>query len=186
MNDYPWYAVVRGESLEQGDILRQCPVFLPPKGLSARGSRPEGLTVEFEWTERDVIVLSQTCDLAQGREKVAEVLLCAVWSCDEVGGHLATPKGKEDARRGNLPPYHMLAPCRLPGFEGDVSVVDFRRVYSLPLDYFRELAAGVGDRIRLLPPYREHLAQAFARFFMRVGLPVDIPSFSPQKTGGPT
>ena len=25
------------------------------------------------------------------------------------------------------------------------------------------------------PPYREHLAQAFARFFMRVGLPIDIP-----------
>jgi hypothetical protein len=29
----------------------------------------------------------------------------------------------------------------------------------------------------LLPPYREHLSQAFARFFMRVGLPVDIPPF---------
>ena len=30
------------------------------------------------------------------------------------------------------------------------------------------------DRIRVLPPYREHLSQAFARFFMRVGLPQDI------------
>jgi hypothetical protein len=28
---------------------------------------------------------------------------------------------------------------------------------------------------RLLPPYREHLSQSFARYFMRVGLPVDIP-----------
>jgi len=34
-----------------------------------------------------------------------------------------------------------------------------------------------GNRLRLLPPYREHLAQAFARFFMRVGLPADIPKF---------
>ncbi len=33
------------------------------------------------------------------------------------------------------------------------------------------------SRLRLLPPYREHLAQGFARFFMRVGLPVDIPAF---------
>jgi hypothetical protein len=29
-------------------------------------------------------------------------------------------------------------------------------------------------RFRLLPPYREHLSQAFARFFMRVGLPIPI------------
>jgi hypothetical protein len=28
----------------------------------------------------------------------------------------------------------------------------------------------VGCELRLLPPYREHLSQAFARFFMRVGL----------------
>jgi len=28
-----------------------------------------------------------------------------------------------------------------------------------------------------MEPYREHLAQAFARFFMRVGLPVDISPF---------
>ena len=30
-------------------------------------------------------------------------------------------------------------------------------------------------------PYREHLAQAFARYFMRVGLPVDIPAFKSDK-----
>ena len=31
--------------------------------------------------------------------------------------------------------------------------------------------------VTLLPPYREHLSQAFARFFMRVGLPLDIAPF---------
>jgi hypothetical protein len=34
-----------------------------------------------------------------------------------------------------------------------------------------------GKRLRLLPPYREHLSQAFARFFMRIGLPVHIDLF---------
>jgi len=53
-----------------------------------------------------------------------------------------------------------------PGNEGTVST-----------DVVREVAAEQGDGIRLLPPYREHLAQAFARFFMRVALPVDIPDF---------
>lgn len=34
---------------------------------------------------------------------------------------------------------------------------------------------GKGDGLRLHPPYREHLSQAFARFFLRVGLAGDIP-----------
>jgi len=49
-------------------------------------------------------------------------------------------------------------------------------VFSLPVRFVRKKAAD-GRRLRLLPPYREHLSQAFARFFMRVGLPVDIPAF---------
>lgn len=178
MIDYPWYSVVGGDSIEQGDILRHCAVFLPPSGLLIGKAVPEEATAEFEWVERDVIVLSQTCDLVKGREKVTEVLLCAVWSFAEVGGHLATPRGMEDARRGNLPAYHMLAPCKLAGFESEVAVVDFRRVHSLPVGHVREFASSVGERVRLLPPYREHLAQAFARFFMRVGLPIDIPPFA--------
>jgi hypothetical protein len=177
MPEYPWYAVVNEDVLEQGDMLRRCAVFFPPNGTLTGRETPDESTAEFDWVERDLIVISQTCDLVKGREKVTEVLLCAFWTCDEVGGHLATPRGKEDARRGNLPAYHMLAPCNLSGFELDVAVVDFRRVYSLPLDYLREFATETGDRIRLLPPYREHLAQAFARFFMRVGLPIDIPPF---------
>lgn len=177
MSDYPWYAVVRGDSIEQSDILRHCAVFLPLSGFPADSNLPSEVFAEFEWLDRDVIVMSQTCDLVFGREKVTEVLLCAVWSCAEVGGHLATPKGMEDARRGNLPPYHMLAPCGLSGLESDVAVVDFRRVHSLPLAHVRQFASNAGDRVRLLPPCREHLAQAFARFFMRVGLPIDIPPF---------
>jgi hypothetical protein len=177
MVDYAWYRTVTGDDLEQGDMLRRCPVFLPPSELRIDESTAEGLTAEFDWVERDVVVLSQTCDLVKDREKVKEVLLCALWTCAEIGGHLATSRGMEDARRGNLPGYHMLAACEIAGFETEVAVVDFRRIYSLPLGYVRQLVSRAGDRIRLLPPYREHLAQAFARFFMRVGLPVDIPPF---------
>ena len=71
----------------------------------------------------------------------------------------------------------LLAECRLPGLTRDLRVVDFRRLYSLPLTFVRQVAARGGDRLRLLPPYREHLSQAFARYFMRVGLPQDIPPF---------
>jgi hypothetical protein len=77
-------------------------------------------------------------------------------------------------RRGNVPGYHLLNKCEIDGFKTDYLVVDFRTVYSVPFDFILNLAMKRGRRLRLLPPYREHLSQAFARFFMRVGLPVDI------------
>ncbi|OHB66262.1 MAG: hypothetical protein A2V70_04925 [Planctomycetes bacterium RBG_13_63_9] len=106
------------------------------------------------------------------------MLLCSVWDRSELtAGHLATPKGLEEARRGNLPAFHVLAASILPGMEHEIRLVEFRRVYSLPIGFLRKKALDDGRRLRLLPPYREHLSQAFARFFMRVGLPVDIPPF---------
>ena len=79
------------------------------------------------------------------------------------------------------------SPGRFPWFElvdgmqleqGDFQLVDFSRVFTIAVRLTRDLAVSQGMRLRLNPPYREHLAQAFARFFMRVGLPVDIPPFS--------
>jgi hypothetical protein len=170
---YPWYRVVSGDDLEQGDLIEACPVFLPPDDLDAASAA----VTTFNWEERDVVVMTQTCDLVKGREKVTEVLLCPIWQRSELTeGYLATSKGLEDARRGNLPGFHLVAACSLAGWERDVRVVDFRRVYSLPVGFLRRQASRA-DRLRLLPPYREHLAQAFARFFMRIGLPADIPPF---------
>jgi hypothetical protein len=86
----------------------------------------------------------------------------------------------EDARKGRLPAYHLLAESNIGTFKRDVCVVDFRRVYSLPVAFVRRRAS-LGNRLRLMPPYREHLSQSFARFFMRVGLPIDIPPFNATK-----
>ncbi len=171
---YPWYRVVAGDDLEQGDILEGCPVFSPPADLAGEDHK----TAIFGWEEQDVVVMTQTCDLAKGREKVFEVMLCPVFRQSMVTeGYLSTPKGMEEARRGNVPGFHLLAACSLPGFVREVRVVDFRQVHTLPLPFARRQAALTAGRLRLSPPYREHLAQAFARFFMRVGLPIDIPPF---------
>ena len=171
---YPWYALIsEGDEIQQGDLLESCPVFTPPADLDL-----DDETAEFEWVERDVVVMSQSCDLVKGRAKVEEVLLCAVWRRSEAAGKspFTTPRGFEEARRGNLPGFHLLAECSLPGFERELRVVDFRRLYSLPIAYVRHKLEAA-PHLRLLPPYREHLSQAFARTFMRVGLPVDIPPF---------
>ena len=171
---YPWYESTTGEDLEQGDLFEAFPVYQPPEELAGG----ETLSPMFDVDDRDVVLLTQTCDLVAGREKVSHIVVCPVWPvADFREGVLANPKGREEARRGNLPAYHMLAACGLAGFERECRVVDFRQLFSLPLAFTRRKAGLVDRRLRLLPPYREHLAQAFARFFMRVGLPLDIPPF---------
>ena len=71
-----------------------------------------------------------------------------------------------------------MAKCDLDGFRNDdYLVVDFRSVFSVPINYLSAKAKSQEKRLRLKPPFREHLSQAFARFFMRVGLPADIPKF---------
>ena len=172
LKPYPWYGVVSGLDLEHGDVLERCPVF-DPDSTNLDDLRDRGL---FTWAERSVIVLTQSCDLIPGREKTSHVLLCALWRLADfpAGHHLATPKGLE-ARRGNIPGFHMLGPFDDSEFHEAARLVDFRRTWSLPLDYLRKKADK--PHLRLLPPYREHLSQSFARYFMRVGLPSDIPPF---------
>lgn len=58
VGEYPWYGIVDGDDIEQGDILENCPVFLPPDDLDLASSE----TPTFPWEDRDVIVMSQSCD----------------------------------------------------------------------------------------------------------------------------
>jgi hypothetical protein len=74
--------------------------------------------------------------------------------------------------------YHLLNKCDMLNESNDYLVVDFRSVFSVPYSFLKEFSKKQTTRIRLMSPYREHLSQAFARFFMRVGLPTDIPQFS--------
>ncbi|MEG4959326.1 MULTISPECIES: hypothetical protein [unclassified Microcoleus] len=184
-NQYPWYQLVSGEEedIKQGDILEDCPVFQLPENLAEiTKDQLNNIKIKGQWRPQDVIIMSQSCDMVKGREKLTETLLCAVWKRSELKeGYLASNVGMEEARRGNLPGYHVLGECSLPEFHREVRVVDFRRVYSLPLPFVRRLAIAAEKRIRLLPPYREQLAQALARYFMRVGLPTDIPPFASSK-----
>lgn len=173
LRDYPWYRAVPGEStLEQGDFLQNCPVVVPP----AKYEAGEETTVDI--AEYNVIVMSQSCDIAQG--KVDLILVCPVWSLVDFGGSNEIFKGnsgKEKLRRGEVVGYYLLNRCEEEDFEADFQVADFRATYSVDANFLQEFAREQPWRLRLLPPYREHLSQAFARFFMRVGLPVDIPPF---------
>jgi len=110
---------------------------------------------------------------------VDDVILAAIYTREELKGDPRFRKTSEweNARKGRFPRYHLLNKCELSGHELDFMLVDLGMVFSLSVEFVREFAKSQGDRVRLLPPYREHLSQAFARFYMRVGLPVDIPPF---------
>lgn len=172
--EYPWYKIVDGkESPLQGDFLDSCPIVKP-----LHPSEFKKVEIKSEIVEYDVIILSQSCDLEQ--KKVDLVLVCPVWPLNVIereNSYYKSKKAKESLRRGNIPSYHLLNKCELKGFENDFLIVDFHNVFSVSYGFIIAFIAKNKQRLRLLSPYREHLSQAFARFFMRVGLPIDIPSF---------
>jgi hypothetical protein len=83
---------------------------------------------------------------------------------------------KDALRKGRRPAYHLLNLCDLDGHAAPHLVCDFADAFAIPVEYASQLTQA-GDRLRLLPPYREQLAQNFARFYMRVGLPIDVSAF---------
>lgn len=171
-DQYPWYEVVDNNDFEQGDILRSCPVVLPTPDLPF--PLPEN-EIPIDVVTRDIIILTQSCDLVN--TKVRDVMLCPHWElarAGEVDTALAQKGAAKEIKVGRRHRYHLLAASDIEGHTMGVRIVDFGRAFSLPKDYLRQFSESQGQRLRLCPPYREHLSQAFARFFMRVGLPQDI------------
>ena len=169
MTEYPWYELAKHRGLLQGDFINSCPIVVPFKATSPG-------KVSADIIKYNVIVMSQSCDLEQ--KKLELVLVCPIWELSEfeaINPNYKSKKIKEN--KGYLPGYHLLNKCEVSGFKKGYLVVDFRSVYSVPFEFLTDLIKGQAERLCLLPPYKEHLSQAFARFFMRVALPVDIPPF---------
>jgi len=164
----------------QGDIIPNCPVFRPPENLKWPPQQDEE-EAEFTVGNQDIIIMSQSCDLeAQQKSDMWLVLLCPIWKLSEAesaNAFLRSSYGKEECRKGHMHGYHMIAECSDERWRNEISIVSFREVLSLPLNFLRNFAQSLGSRPRMRSPYREHLAQSFARYFMRVGLPVNIPPF---------
>lgn len=173
---YPWYQELEVEEneIQQGDFIPECPIVIPPSKFN------EDQSVDIEIMLVDAVVLSQTCDLVH--KKVDIVLVCPYYSLKDWISRLpeGQNKGKglkrtlEDLRKGHLPSYHLLSKSDDINDVEDFQVVDFKNVYGIKVELLNELVNGMKSRLRLLPPYREHLSQAFARYFMRVGLPQDL------------
>jgi hypothetical protein len=170
----PWWISATGEGLMQGDFLPHCyvPLFQPEFGRQTTAAAPVAVEV------RDCVVLTQSCDLEN--DKAVLVALCPVFFLSDfeaVNKPFAQKGAWERVRQGRVEGLHLLASPMEPANNRASLVADFRQIYSLPLGYLRRHAASLGPRWRLRSPFLEHLSQAFARLFMRVGLPSAIPAF---------
>jgi hypothetical protein len=172
MPKYEWYDIVQGNELQQGDILEGVDIYLAlPDGVKSDNVRS---LVETH----DVIVLTQSCDIV--KEMCRNILVCPIWTLADAMRqvpHFKTARGLEDLRNGRVVGFHILNKCDKEDLQRDFRIITFYRVFELPKARAIAIANAQSQRLRLLPPYREHFSQAFARFFMRVGLPTDIPKF---------
>ena len=176
--DYPWYSTLQAGDygIEQGDFIPDCPFVIPPAKLTFSVGEKQS----FEIKQANSIILSQSCDLAHN--KIEIVMLCAHYPLsywvNELPSDRKSKKGLDKTldklREGSLPSFHLLNSSSEIGYFDEEQVVDFRNIYSIHIDALNEIVSQLSPRYRLLPPYREQLSQAFAKFFMRVGLPVDI------------
>ena len=175
-----WYEVTQGSELLQGDLLRACPIprVLGLEQWPLRAGQP----LEVDITQEDVVIVSQSCDLANA--KIHDVVLAQVLDW-QVACRALIQQGNTFARSrnfrralvaGNIPSLSLLHKYERAPTLG-WSIVDFHRLFVLPKPVVIAVAQAAGPRLRLRSPYREHLAQALARYFMRVGLPHDAQAF---------
>ena len=159
MIDMNWYELIETAELLQGDLLANCPVFEPDKGV--QWPIAANAEVGFRIQVLDLVVLTQSCDLANN--KVEKVLLARVMPWQELvqneaaAGNTAV-KGSKFRKLlvdGNIPSLSLLhkreAEPSLPW-----SVVDFHHLFTLPKSFVTAFADSVGPRLRLCSPYREH------------------------------
>src|SRR3972149_7391309 len=96
---WPWYEIADGnESLLQGDFINTCPVVIPPKAYAPQEK------IQANVIEYDVVIMSQSCDLAQ--KKLDLVLVCPVWLFSEFkkrNDFFKSRKGREALSQGNVP-----------------------------------------------------------------------------------
>lgn len=174
--DYPWYEFIKDSNdITQGDIIKGCPV-----PIIKNTQLVEGGIIEAEVEIIDGIVLTQACDIAN--RKVDNIILCSITSKEQFEKQLLDKnktskeikKSIESIIKGQQNAYHIINEYKSEEFTQDYYIINFKDIFSVPVELARSIALSSGKRLRLCPPYREHLSQAFARYFMRVGLPINI------------
>jgi hypothetical protein len=153
-----------GDPIDQADIVEECPlVFVNHYDLDNDHQN------EIEFVPARVLVLTQTCDLAN--RKTSMVTAAVAHDAQFLVGHgvLKPADIRGSIRSGRVFGWYYLPASgehRLPEM-----VIDLHQLHTVRLDLLTACCQRGQRRARLLTPYREHLAKHFADTFSRIGLP---------------
>ncbi|MGD9854588.1 MAG: hypothetical protein AB7U20_06505 [Planctomycetaceae bacterium] len=148
--------------LDQGDLIQDCPLAL----FESLGG---GGIPEVNWGTERVLVLTQTCDLAQG--KTNRVVVAAAVDAEQVvlSGQFSPQAVQGQVRMARVYGWYFLPAddqLELPEL-----IIDFNQLHSLPRHLLEQLCRD-GHRVASVQtPFREHLAKHFADTYSRIGLP---------------
>lgn len=158
------YTAIRAEeAIDQGDLIEECPSVII--STIAIGQSLED--VHFE--SGRVVVLTQTCDLANDKTAIAVVAEAQNAQRFVDDGIFKPADIKGPLRSGRIWGLYFL-----PADDGlglPEMIVDFRRLHTVKIDLLRTLCRDGQRRGRIQPLYREHLAKHFADTYSRIGLP---------------
>lgn len=187
-NHFSWFEDITSNSqITQGDIIKNLPV----PTFVTDDEYPYFQPVNFD---SDVIIMTQACDIENN--KVDYINICRLVSLDEllvkqVNEHnnqdqspiksMTEAKGKQRERatkyvdqliNGNVLNFYLLEKHD----KLDNRVVNLKETFKIPFKAMNFLMeeVKVENRLRLQPPYREHLSQQYANIFGRIGLPLDV------------
>jgi hypothetical protein len=181
-----WYTSLENEpQIQQGDLIVGCPVLESPANLTEYGQ----YTVRA--TTYNVIVMTQSCDLVaqqDGKRRADNVIVCPYFTFDKyfegriTAAMRADPKVLLNAKNNRIKELaagkqlgvHILNTESDSGVDEHI-VINLRLPYVMKYSLLSQVLKLHNEkRLRLNSPYLEHVSQAFATLYMRVGLPSSV------------
>lgn len=173
-----WYATTADpDDIQQGDFFSNLNVWVQESPSQPPGGEPLA-DVGLDRIPL-AVVISQSCDL-EGSQADMNVLLCPVWTVLQLAEEHSKSFVKriwDPARKGTAFNYFALPASDISGHERPESLVDFGQTFELRLIALRRIASGMSERCRIASPYREQLAQHFAKRIMRVATDAQLPEW---------
>jgi hypothetical protein len=152
------------EAIDQGDIIEGCPIL-----SLVRFDPDKPSEIETKHSLQRIIVLTQTCDLAN--HKATRIIAALVFDAQKVVHDqlLKTSDVRGPLRSGRIFGWYFLPKSVESGLPE--MIVDFRQLHTVRLDLLTTLCQRGQRKARVQPLYREHLAKHFADTYSRIGLP---------------
>jgi hypothetical protein len=163
--NYPLYQLPSTEDpLDQGDLIEGCPLL-----RMKQFDENSFVTPTVESPKAKVLVLTQTCDLAnqKAQNAVCAVVIDAQVMVDKQLLKPAEIKGP--IRAGRVFGWYFLP--KSTEFGLPEMIVDLRQLHTVRLDLLTTLCRRGQRKARVQPLFREHLAKHFADTYSRIGLP---------------